>query len=172
MTLPPPGLPGLDPAWSRRVTDARGHEWHVLDAGPAAPEHGTLVCVHGNPTWSYLWRRFVAAAPPGWRVVAVDQLGMGYSQRGPARTLAQRVDDLEAVLDALGVDGPVVTAGHDWGGAVSLGWAVRHRDRLAAVVLANTAVHQAAGSAAPALIRLAATPVLRHAVSQVRGGDH
>ena len=53
-------------------------------------------------------------------MVAVDHLGMGFSQRGVPRTLAQRVDDLDAVLDALGVDGPVVTAGHDWGGAVSL----------------------------------------------------
>ncbi|HEX5811073.1 MAG TPA: alpha/beta fold hydrolase [Pseudonocardia sp.] len=160
--LPPPGLPGLDPAWSRLVTDTRGHTWHVLDHGRAV--HGTLVCVHGNPTWSYLWRRFVAAAPPGWRVVAVDQLGMGFSQRGPARTLADRVDDLDAVLEALDVTGPVVTAGHDWGGAVSLGWAVRHRDRLSAVVLANTAVHQPAGAGAPSLIRLASTPALRHAV--------
>ena len=160
--LPHAGLPGLDPAWSRLVTDARGHTWHVLDHGRAV--HGTLVCVHGNPTWSYLWRRFVAAAPPGWRVVAVDQLGMGFSQRGPARTLADRVDDLDAVLVALDVTGPVVTAGHDWGGAVSLGWAVRHRDRLLAVVLANTAVHQPAGAAAPSLIRLARTPALRHAV--------
>ena len=40
-----------------------------------------MLCVHGNPTWSYLWRRFLAAAPPGWRVVAVDQLGMGWSER-------------------------------------------------------------------------------------------
>jgi len=162
VTLPPPGLPGLDPAWSRLVTDAHGHEWHVLDAGVAV--HGTLVCVHGNPTWSYLWRRFVAGAPSGWRVVAVDQLGMGFSQRGVPRTLAERVDDLEAVLDALDVRGPVVTAGHDWGGAVSLGWAVRHRDRLAGVVLANTAVHQPSDSPAPALIRLARAAALRRLV--------
>ena len=161
-TLPPSGLPGLDPAWSRLVTDSRGHTWHVLDHG--MPEHGTVVCVHGNPTWSYLWRGFVAAAPPGWRVVAVDQLGMGFSERGTARTLAERIDDLDAVLDALDVTGPVVTAGHDWGGAVSLGWAVRNRDRLRAVVLGNTAVHQPAGAAAPSLIRLARTPALRQAV--------
>jgi len=134
----------------------------VLDHGRAV--HGTLVCVHGNPTWSYLWRRFVTGAPPGWRVVAVDQLGMGFSQRCPPRTLAARVGDLDAVLTELDVTGPVVTAGHDWGGAVSLGWAVRHRDRLRAVVLANTAVHQPAGAAAPSLIRLARTPALRHAV--------
>jgi olefin beta-lactone synthetase len=166
-TLPPSGLPGLDPAWSRLVADSRGHTWHVLDHGTAdvdSPGHGTVVCVHGNPTWSYLWRRFVAAAPPGWRVVAVDQLGMGFSERGTARTLAERIDDLDAVLDALDVTGPVVTAGHDWGGAVSLGWAVRNRDRLRAVVLGNTALHQPAGAAAPSLIRLARTPTLRHAV--------
>jgi acyl-coenzyme A synthetase/AMP-(fatty) acid ligase/pimeloyl-ACP methyl ester carboxylesterase len=157
----PPDLAGLDPAWSRLVADGSGHTWHVLDRGD--PVHGTLVCVHGNPTWSYLWRRFVAQAPPGWRVVAVDQLGMGYSERLPApRTLADRVADLDAVLDALDVTGPVVTAGHDWGGAVSLGWAVRHRDRLRGVVLANTAVHLA--GAAPALIRLARSQALRHAV--------
>ena len=105
--LPPPGLPGLDPAWSRLVTDARGHTWHALDTGrgrDAAPTRGTLVCVHGNPTWSYAWRRFLATAPPGWRVVAVDQLGMGFSDRPTApapRTLAERVADLDAVLTAL-----------------------------------------------------------------------
>jgi hypothetical protein len=78
------------------VTDARGHTWHVLDRG--TPRDGTLVCVHGNPTWSYLWRRFLASAPPGWRVVAVDQLGMGFSERRAVpRTLADRVADLDAV---------------------------------------------------------------------------
>ena len=56
--------------------------WHVLDNG-AEPTAGTMLCVHGNPTWSYLWRRFLATAPPGWRVVAVDQLGMGWSERLP-----------------------------------------------------------------------------------------
>jgi olefin beta-lactone synthetase len=77
-------LPGLDAAWSRSVTvpDSSGveHCWHVLDNGVEDPV-GTLLCVHGNPTWSYLWRRLLAAAPPGWRVVAPDQLGMGWSDR-------------------------------------------------------------------------------------------
>ena len=164
-SLPPAGLPGLDPAWSRLVTaaDADGVDrtWHVLDNG-AEPATGTVLCVHGNPTWSYLWRRFLAGAPAGWRVVAVDQLGMGFSERLDApRPLARRIDDLSALTAALGVTGPVVTAGHDWGGAVSLGWAVAHRDQLRGVVLANTAVHQPADSAAPALIRLARHPLLR-----------
>ncbi len=160
-------MPGLDPRWSRRVEadDADGvrRSWHVLDNG-AEPVHGTMLCVHGNPTWSYLWRRFLAEAPAGWRVVAVDQLGMGWSERTAARTLAQRVDDLGSLTDALGITGPVVTVAHDWGGPVSLGWALAHRAQLRAVVLTNTAVHQPAGAAAPSLIRLARTPGLRQAI--------
>ena len=171
--MPPQGLPGLDPGWSRivEVVDADGvtRGFHVLDshAADSSDVAGTLICVHGNPTWSYLWRELVASPPRGWRVIAVDQLGMGWSDRiGEVRRLAQRVDDLGRVVDALGVDGPVVTVAHDWGGPVSLGWALAHRDRLVGVVLANTAVHQPAGSPAPALIRIARTPALLRAVCE------
>ena len=109
---PPSDLPDLDPRWSRLITttDAAGtpHTWHVLDSGPVADEPlGTLLCVHGNPTWSYLWRGLVADPPPGWRVVAPDQLGMGYSERADRpRTLAQRVGDLGDLTDALGLTVP------------------------------------------------------------------
>jgi acyl-coenzyme A synthetase/AMP-(fatty) acid ligase/pimeloyl-ACP methyl ester carboxylesterase len=159
-TLPPPGLPGLDPGWSRLVdiVDADGavRTFHVLDGGDPAAPAGTLLCVHGNPTWSYLWRRLLADPPTGWRVVAMDHLGMGYSERLPAaRTLAQRVDDLGRLTDALGITGPVVPVAHDWGGILSLGWADRHRDQLRGVVLTNTAVHQPSTSKGPVLIRLA-----------------
>ena len=177
--LPPPGLPGLDPRWSRLVSardsDGVPRTWHVLDthagaaAGPdastdAPPVRLTLLCVHGNPTWSYLWRGLLAAAPPDVRVVAVDQLDMGFSERTHGtRRLAQRVEDLSAVSEALGIDGPVVTVAHDWGGPISLGWALAHRDQLRGVVLLNTAVHQPAGSPAPSVIRLARTSALLHA---------
>lgn len=170
-----PGVSGVDPAWSRRVlaVDADGvrRSWHVLDnidqidGDPA----GTLLCVHGNPTWSYLWRDLVGQAAgwsAPWRVVAVDHLDMGLSERtGTHRRLARRVADLGAVTDALGLTGPVVTVGHDWGGVISLGWALRHRAQLAGVVLTNTAVHQPAGSSAPSLIRLARLPGVLSAVT-------
>ena len=168
-TTPPP-LTGLDPAWSRLVAvpDGRGgtRTWHVLDVGPPAPTEpaGTLLCVHGNPTWSYLWRRLAAAPPPAWRVVAPDQLGMGYSERLPEpRTLAERIEDLGLLTDVLGITGPVVIVAHDWGGAISLGWALEHRDLLRGVVLTNTAVHQPSTSAPPVLIRMAHAPGVRHA---------
>ncbi|GAA5122110.1 alpha/beta fold hydrolase [Alloalcanivorax gelatiniphagus] len=158
-------MPGVDPAWSRTVEapDAEGHarRWHVLDNG-VAPTEGTLLCVHGNPTWSYLWRGLLAAAPPGWRVVAPDHLGMGWSERPDAdRTVAQRVADLGRLTDALDITGPVVTVGHDWGGIISLGWALAHRDQLRGVVLGNTAVAQPPGDHGPPLIRLAHLPGVR-----------
>lgn len=190
-SLPPAGLPGLDPAWSRLLTvpespllgergwgseshaesddDARPQRtWHVLDTAACLAELGaepvgTLLCVHGNPTWSYLWRdlldatlRQAADGGPAWRVVAVDQLAMGFSERtGATRGLRRRVRDLGDLTDALGLEGPVVTVGHDWGGVVSLGWAVDHRDLLSGVVLHNTAVHQPDGEPIPAPLRLA-----------------
>ncbi len=162
------GLPDLDPAWSRFVTapDADGvaRTWHLLD-NQVEPTIGTLLCVHGNPTWSFLWRRFLGAAPAGWRVVAVDHLGMGLSERlaGPRR-LAQRISDLGAVTAALEITGPVVIAAHDWGGPISLGWAQAHRDQLRGIVLTNTGIDLPAGSAAPGLIRIARTAALRETV--------
>lgn len=167
---PPPipdlsDLPGLNPAWSHtvNVTDPQGvpRNWHYLDNG-VQPVNGTLLCMHGNPTWSYLWRGLLAAAPAGWRVVAPDHLGMGFSEHpGTCRSAAQRIADLATLTEALGIDGPVVTVGHDWGGILSLGWALGHRDQLRGVVLTNTAVAQPPGDPGPPLIRFAHLPGVR-----------
>jgi acyl-coenzyme A synthetase/AMP-(fatty) acid ligase/pimeloyl-ACP methyl ester carboxylesterase len=154
---------GVDPAWSRTLEvpshDGGTHRWHVLDHGPAvaSPDAPTIVCVHGNPTWSYLWHRVVARLGHRYRVVAVDQLGMGWSERCGHRPYATRVRDLADVLTALGVDGPVVAVGQDWGGAVAMGWAVEHQQQLAGMVLCNTGIAVPAGRKAPWLIRLAAS---------------
>lgn len=165
--------PGVDVAWSRRVTvpattgeGSPAHTWHVLDNGPLlaqadTPVVGTVLCVHGNPTWSYLWRRVLAQAPPGWRVIAVDHLGMGWSDRPHgARTLEQRITDLGDLTAALELTGPVLTLAHDWGGPISLGWALRHTEDLAGIVLTNTAVHQPQTQPRPAAIRLVRSPAL------------
>ncbi|MDJ0348812.1 alpha/beta fold hydrolase [Cryobacterium sp. PH29-G1] len=173
-TLPPSGLAGLNPEWSRLVDVAESgtpgvtHGWHLLDNGPqldalGVVPLGTILCVHGNPTWSYLWRSLLAAATdaaaagaPAWRVIAVDQLDMGFSARtGSFRPLARRVQDLGDLTDALDLTGSVITLGHDWGGVVSLGWAVDHPELLAGVVLLNTAVHQPSAEPIPAPLRLA-----------------
>jgi acyl-coenzyme A synthetase/AMP-(fatty) acid ligase/pimeloyl-ACP methyl ester carboxylesterase len=170
-------LPDFDIRFSRsrlvrdRTSDV-SREWHYLDTGDelgrVARERGvevagTILAVHGNPTWSYLWRRLAAASlrtaeqgGAAWRVIAVDQLDMGYSARtGTARTLPQRVTDLADFTDDLHLDGPVVTLGHDWGGVISLGWAIDHPELLAGVITLNTAVHHPEGVPIPAPLRLA-----------------
>ncbi|WP_026535138.1 alpha/beta fold hydrolase [Arthrobacter sp. H14] len=170
--------PGVELGWSRRVSvpsraavDPPGtvHNWHLLDNGQELEERGltpegTLLCVHGNPTWSYLWRSLVQAATETarpWRVVAVDQLDMGYSDRTDRfRRLEDRITDLGDLTDALQLAGPVITVGHDWGGVISLGWATRHRNQLAGVVLTNTAIHQPAHTPIPAPLKLALNPAV------------
>lgn len=182
-SLPPDGLPGLDPAWSRLVTVPAGSStpftWHLLDthasvdagnaADPGRDPSGvriTLLCVHGNPTWSYLWRRLLRATPPDISVIAVDQLDMGFSERtGEYRSLSQRVRDLGALTDALNLEGPIIVVAHDWGGPVSLGWALDHRPQVKGVCLLNTAVHQPASSTAPRIIRAARWRPVRRAVT-------
>lgn len=172
-SLPPSDLPGLDGSFSRLVTVAgvgvdagAPRSWHYLDnadelARRGVAVAGTILAVHGNPTWSYLWRRMLSASSKAsggvaWRIVAVDQLDMGFSERtGLHRPLAQRVSDLGAFTAALNLDGPVVTLGHDWGGVISLGWAVDHPDQLAGVMLLNTAIHHPEGVPIPAPLRLA-----------------
>ncbi|AZS35975.1 Acetyl-coenzyme A synthetase [Microbacterium lemovicicum] len=166
-------LPGIDVRVSRtRLVPERDsgavHEWHYLDTGAelerrGVPVAGTILAVHGNPTWSYLWRGIVSASlraaeagRPAWRVIAVDQLEMGFSARtGVARPLARRVADLGDLTADLGLTGPVVTLAHDWGGPISLGWAVDHPELLAGVIALNTAVHHPDGVPIPAPLRLA-----------------
>jgi len=158
--LPPTDLPGLDPEWSRLIDLPGRGTMHVLERLARGEPEVTILAVHGNPTWSYLWRRLLADAPPTWRVIAVDQLGMGYSSRGETRRLRDRIDDLGALTEAMGITGPVVTVAHDWGGPVSLGWVLDHRDLVVGVVLTNTAVHQPEGARTPGLIRLARSRAL------------
>lgn len=144
------------------------YRWHVLDNQEELSERGitplgTLLCVHGNPTWSYLWRSLlnhVSEHHLPWRVVAVDQLDMGYSERtGKFRRLADRVNDLNDLTEALQIGDNVTTVGHDWGGIISLGWATAHQDRLKNVVLTNTAIHPA-GFELPAALKLASHPAV------------
>ena len=180
MNRPPAGLPGLDPDWSRNVrvpsNDETTNTWHILDTGESTDTLGTILCVHGNPSWSYLFRNILANAPAGWRVIAVDHLDMGFSDRtGVTRPLAKRIADLGELTDTLGLCGPVVTLAHDWGGPISLGWAHNHREQLAGIILANTAVHQPEGASAPTVIRAARTPFVLPALTSrstnfIRGG--
>ena len=175
---------GVDPRYShrlevpttapieRRAKQADARRWHYLDNLPVLAERGlepigTILCVHGNPTWSYLWRTVLDAGVnerTPWRVVAVDQIDMGFSERthldleGERRSLEDRIADLGDFTKALGLDQtdqPVVTLAHDWGGLISFGWALEHREIFSGVLLTNTAVYHDGIENIPAALRLA-----------------
>jgi haloalkane dehalogenase len=125
---------------------------HYVDEGTGP----TLVMVHGNPTWSFMYRRVIAAFRPRFRCLAPDHLGMGLSERpagGGARDLRARAEDLGAFLDQVAPDGPVRLIAHDWGGPVALSWAVRHPERVASVCLMNTGLRFPRGYAMPWRLR-------------------
>ena len=159
-------LPEIDSSWVRAYEvdrDGITERFSVLETAPLEPR-GTIVCVHGNPTWAYMWRQFVRELGTQWRVIAIDQLGMGFSSRpGKARTLSMRIEDLDALLVAAKVSGPVTLIAHDWGGPVAIGWATQHPERVEKMVLFNTGT-QIPTSGIPGLIQVSNTPVLRNAI--------
>lgn len=122
--------------------EVRGHSMHYVDEGPgdaAGERPGTVLCVHGNPTWSFYWRRIVEALSPEARVVAPDHLGMGLSSRvaGGVR-LAEHVDGLVKLIDHLDLD-DITLVCHDWGGAIGFGAVLARRERFRSFVVTNTA---------------------------------
>lgn len=117
-----------------------GIRMHYVDEGPRdAP---VVLMLHGNPTWSFYWRRLIAALSPTHRVIAPDHIGCGKSDkpddaRYPYR-LARRIADIEQLVESLGLRELTLIV-HDWGGMIGMGWAHRHPQMLTKLVLLNTA---------------------------------
>lgn len=112
--------------------------YHYVDEGDGPP----LLCVHGNPTWSYYFRLIVHAFRDDHRVIAVDHIGCGLSDKPPdgiyAYRLENRIKDLEALILQLDLR-EITLVVHDWGGMIGLAAALRHPQRVARLVLLNTA---------------------------------
>lgn len=122
-----------------RDLDRDGLRLHYLDEGQGDP----VVMVHGNPTWSFYYRRLVEALAPSYRTIVPDHIGCGLSDKPDDSrylyTLESRVDDLERLLDHLDVRENVTLVLHDWGGMIGASYAARHPERVARLVVLNTA---------------------------------
>ncbi|MEM8944790.1 MAG: alpha/beta fold hydrolase [Planctomycetota bacterium] len=113
-----------------------GCKYHYVDEGPR--EAPTLLFVHGNPTWSFHWRRLIAACRDQYRCVAVDHLGCGLSDlQARPLALADHTDNLVQLIDHAGLQNVTLVA-QDWGGAIGLGASLKRRDRFERIVLFNT----------------------------------
>jgi pimeloyl-ACP methyl ester carboxylesterase len=119
--------------------EPHGARLHYIDEGQGEP----VVMVHGNPTWSFYFRSLVAGLRDRYRVVAPDHIGCGLSDKPPEDRyryrLEQRADDLEALLDHLGQRERLTLVLHDWGGMIGMAYANRHPERIARLVILNTA---------------------------------
>ena len=126
--------------WTGRHLDVGGGvRMHYLDEGAGPP----VLMLHGNPTWSFLFRHLVRALAPTHRVIVPDHVGCGLSDKPGddryAYRLARRVADVERLVDAAIPEGRITLVAHDWGGMIGLSWALRHLDRVGRIVLFNTA---------------------------------
>jgi haloalkane dehalogenase len=130
-------LPGY--SFAPHYLDAGGLRVHYLDEGPrdAAP----LLLLHGEPSWSYLYRKMIPIlVSAGHRVVAPDLVGFGRSDKPAARadyTYQRHVDWMRAVLTGLDLRGATLVC-QDWGGLIGLRLVAEHPERFARVVAANT----------------------------------
>lgn len=110
---------------------------HYVDEGKGEP----VVCVHGEPTWGYLYRKFIRPLSKSNRVVVPDHMGFGKSDTPQDKpyTLTQHIDNFTKLLLELDLR-DITLVFQDWGGPISFGFATTHPDRVKRLVIMNTGV--------------------------------
>ena len=124
---------------SRLVQVADGVRQAVVDEGPR-DARATFLLLHGNPTWSWLYREFIARLSARYRVIAPDHAGFGRSDkpRDPRwYSLDRHIANLGKVLSQLNAE-RVIPVMQDWGGPIGMGWATRNPARVSGAVVLNT----------------------------------
>ncbi|XBB66095.1 alpha/beta fold hydrolase [Nocardioides sp. WV_118_6] len=118
-----------------RFVEVDGHTVHYVDEGTGP----VLLLLHGNPTWSFLWRDVITALRADFRCIALDYPGFGLSSPAPGYRLLpeEHAGVVAGFVDALGLDG-VTLVGQDWGGPIGLAVARRRPEVFERLVLANT----------------------------------
>lgn len=112
---------------------------HVTDHGPADADGPSVLLLHGNPTWAYLYRDVIRELGGERRCLAPDYPGFGRSPRprGYGCTPPEHADCVRGMVESLD-PGPLVVVGHDWGGPIGLALAASMPGRIAGLVLCNS----------------------------------
>lgn len=136
------------------VEIADGIRVHYVDEGPS--DGPVVLLLHGEPSWSYLYRKMVPPlARAGFRVVAPDLVGFGRSDKPASRldyTYARHVEWMRAALfDELDLH-DVTLFGQDWGGLIGLRLAAEHAKRVARICAANTFLPTGEGTPSDAFL--------------------
>lgn len=127
----------FDNTWPFKAhyTSAPGFQMHYVDEGEGAEN---ILLLHGEPTWSYLFRQQIPVWAHHSRVIAVDHMGFGKSETPADRSywLQDHVDNLETFVLALGL-ADITLVMHDFGGPVGMGLATRHPERIKRIISVN-----------------------------------
>ena len=141
------------PFVSRYITIG-GHRLHYIDEGVGP----VIVMVHGNPTWSYYYRNVISLLSREYRVIALDNIGCGLSDKPqdyPYR-LRNHIDNLTSAINHLQIKKCSLVV-HDWGGAIGMGYAGQYPEQIEKIVILNTAAFRS--SRIPLRIRICRWPV-------------
>jgi len=153
-------LPPAGESWRREYPFAL-HSLQVDGGRMSYVDEGqgpVVLCVHGNPTWSFYWRALIRELSPDHRVVAPDHIGCGLSdkpQDWPYRFEAH-IANLQRLVEHLDLR-DITLVVHDWGGAIGSGFAVQNAERIGRIVVTNTAAWPSARI--PTRIALCRVPV-------------
>jgi haloalkane dehalogenase len=134
-----PDWQSLFPFESRAI-DLDGVRYAYVDEGRGE----TLLAIHGNPTWSFYWRELIRGLAGRYRVIAVDHVGCGRSDKpsGYPYCLERHTQNLSRLVARLDLSGVTLLA-HDWGGPIGLGAALAQPERFSRFVLFNSAAFRA-----------------------------
>lgn len=137
--------------------ELNGNRLHYLDEGPR--NGPVLLMVHGNPTWSFYFRKLISAFSNEFRVIVPDHIGCGYSDKPQnyAYTLANHIQNLTHLVISLELRNICLVV-HDWGGAIGFGFAGAHPELVKKFVVFNTAAFFV--PKAPLRIQMCRVPVL------------
>lgn len=115
--------------------DSPAGRMHYVDEGQGDP----IVCVHGNPAWSFTWRKLIKGLAPDYRCIAADHIGFGLSDKPCAWSYKPQAhaENLEALLLHLDLRN-ITLAVNDWGGPTGLSFALKHPDRISKLIVFNT----------------------------------
>ncbi len=112
------------------------HQLSYIDQGSGMP----VLMIHGNPTWSFYYRNLACHLQKKYRSIALDHLGCGLSDKPQdySYTLENHIDNLSAFIEGLNLDN-ISLVMHDWGGAIGMGFAGRHPEKIRSLTVLNTA---------------------------------
>ena len=114
-----------------------GFQQHYIDEGSKTAE--TIICLHGEPTWGYIYRNFIPQLSDKYRIVVPDMMGFGKSEtpQNKEYTLKTHVENLDNLIKYLDLKN-ITFVGQDWGGPITGAYAIRNLDRVKGFILINT----------------------------------